>query len=103
MDSGKPMVDAAFGEIMVTCEKIWWLVQQGERYLRPESRSAGTMVGCWVGALLGWWQYGWRGPAGVAAGCQGGLAIGRRVRLRGVSGRQAGRERCGAIAGQACR
>ncbi|KAL4856021.1 Aldehyde dehydrogenase 22A1 [Chlorella vulgaris] len=44
MDSGKPMVDAAFGEIMVTCEKIWWLVQQGERYLRPESRSAGTMM-----------------------------------------------------------
>ena len=94
------MVDAAFGEVIVTCEKIWWLcqvgraggegtahggagrgrcfqatlwrgeklllgrappcpavfllsqaaarfrtaVQEGEKYLRPETRSAGTMV-----------------------------------------------------------
>lgn len=49
IDSGKPMVDAAFGEVIVTCEKIWWLVQQGERYLAPEARSAGTMVSGWVG------------------------------------------------------
>ena len=44
-DSGKPMVDAAFGEVMVTCEKIWWLVKEGARYLRPERRKAGAMVG----------------------------------------------------------
>ncbi|KAL4441818.1 hypothetical protein ABPG77_003734 [Micractinium sp. CCAP 211/92] len=44
IDSGKPMVDAAFGEVIVTCEKIWWLAQQGEQYLKPERRSAGTMM-----------------------------------------------------------
>ena len=49
------MVDAAFGEVIVTCEKIWWLVQQGERYLRPEPRSAGTMVGGWVGWRVACW------------------------------------------------
>lgn len=43
-DSGKPMVDAAFGEVMVTCEKIWWLVKQGRQYLLPERRKAGAMV-----------------------------------------------------------
>jgi acyl-CoA reductase-like NAD-dependent aldehyde dehydrogenase len=43
-DSGKPMVDAAFGEVMVTCEKISWLLREGERYLKPEKRSPGVMV-----------------------------------------------------------
>lgn len=43
-DSGKPMVDAAFGEVMVTCEKLAWLLRQGERYLKPERRSAGSLV-----------------------------------------------------------
>ena len=46
IDSGKPMVDAAFGEVIVTCEKIWWLCAEGERYLRTERRSAGYMVRC---------------------------------------------------------
>lgn len=31
-------------QVIVTCEKIWWLVQQGEQYLKPETRPAGTMV-----------------------------------------------------------
>ena len=43
-DSGKPMVDAAFGEVIVTCEKLWWLIKEGERYLKPEARSASYMV-----------------------------------------------------------
>ncbi|CAK0772335.1 hypothetical protein CVIRNUC_003952 [Coccomyxa viridis] len=43
-DSGKPMVDAAFGEVMVTCEKIAWLLREGERYLKPERRSPGVMM-----------------------------------------------------------
>ena len=38
------MVDAAFGEVMVTCEKIAWLLREGERYLKPERRSPGVMV-----------------------------------------------------------
>jgi hypothetical protein len=47
------MVDAAFGEVMVTCEKIWWLINEGERWLRPESRSSSIMVqdrACWLTA-----------------------------------------------------
>ena len=43
-DSGKPMVDAAFGEVMVTLEKIQWLCAEGERWLAPEARSAGVMM-----------------------------------------------------------
>jgi hypothetical protein len=38
------MVDAAFGEVMVTCEKIWWLVKEGRQYLIPEKRKAGAMA-----------------------------------------------------------
>ncbi|KAL6785877.1 ALDH22 [Auxenochlorella protothecoides x Auxenochlorella symbiontica] len=44
LDSGKPLVDASFGEVLGTCEKIWWLVAEGERYLRPERRSSGYMM-----------------------------------------------------------
>ena len=43
-DSGKPLVDAAFGELMVTCEKAQWLINNGARHLRPEWRSPGRMV-----------------------------------------------------------
>ena len=43
-DSGKAPVDAAFGEVMTTCEKLAWLVGEGERWLRPERRSPGRMM-----------------------------------------------------------
>ncbi len=43
-DSGKAPVDAAFGEVMTTCEKLAWLISEGERWLRPEARSAGRMM-----------------------------------------------------------
>ena len=43
-DSGKPMLDAAFGEILTTCEKIRWLLAEGEKALKPEARSAGAMM-----------------------------------------------------------
>ncbi|CAD7698004.1 unnamed protein product [Ostreobium quekettii] len=43
-DSGKVVVDALFGELMVTCEKFAWLRSEGEKYLRPEKRSAGVMM-----------------------------------------------------------
>ncbi len=43
-DSGKPLVDAAFGEILTTMEKIKWLLKEGERWLRPEKRGAGLMM-----------------------------------------------------------
>ena len=38
------MVDAAFAEVLCTCEKIWWLLREGEKWLRPERRSAGIMM-----------------------------------------------------------
>ena len=28
----------------MTCEKIWWLLRHGERWLKPEKRGAGIMV-----------------------------------------------------------
>lgn len=34
------MVDASLGEIMTTCEKITWLLDEGEKWLKPEYRSA---------------------------------------------------------------
>ena len=44
-DTGKVMVDAILGEIVTTCEKIHWLISEGEKWLKPERRSAGLMVG----------------------------------------------------------
>ncbi|KAH7573478.1 hypothetical protein JRO89_XS03G0156100 [Xanthoceras sorbifolium] len=38
-DTGKTMVDASLGEIMTTCEKITWLLSEGEKWLKPEYRS----------------------------------------------------------------
>ena len=43
-DSGKAMIDAGLGEVLTTCEKIHWLLKEGEHWLRPERRSAGTML-----------------------------------------------------------
>lgn len=37
-DSGKTKLDASMGEIMVTLEKINWIIAHGERALRPSSR-----------------------------------------------------------------
>ncbi|KAK9147058.1 hypothetical protein Sjap_006961 [Stephania japonica] len=43
-DTGKTMVDAILGEIMTTCEKITWLLAEGERWLKPEYRSSGRSM-----------------------------------------------------------
>nr|GEU99937.1 aldehyde dehydrogenase 22A1 [Tanacetum cinerariifolium] len=43
-DTGKTMVDASMGEIMTTCEKIHWLISEGERWLKPEYRSNGRSM-----------------------------------------------------------
>jgi acyl-CoA reductase-like NAD-dependent aldehyde dehydrogenase len=42
-DSGKALLDAIMGEVIVTCEKIHWLIREGQRWLAPESRSVGVM------------------------------------------------------------
>lgn len=43
-DTGKTIVDASMGEIMTTCEKITWLLEEGERWLKPERRSYGRSM-----------------------------------------------------------
>nr|KYP40479.1 Aldehyde dehydrogenase 22A1 [Cajanus cajan] len=43
-DTGKTMVDASLGEIMTTCEKINWLLSEGEKWLKPEYRSSGRAM-----------------------------------------------------------
>jgi len=37
------MLDAILGEVIVTCEKIHWLCNEGERWLKPEKRSPGIL------------------------------------------------------------
>lgn len=43
-DTGKTMVDGSLGEIMTTCEKITWLLSEGEKWLKPEYRSSGRSM-----------------------------------------------------------
>ncbi|KAF3186543.1 Meiotic Sister-Chromatid recombination aldehyde dehydrogenase [Orbilia oligospora] len=39
LDSGKTKVDASLGEILVTVEKLNWLLKSGEAALKPETRG----------------------------------------------------------------
>ena len=41
-DSGKTMLDASMGEILVTLEKIQWTIKHGERALQPSRRPGPT-------------------------------------------------------------
>ncbi|EDQ87590.1 uncharacterized protein MONBRDRAFT_33244 [Monosiga brevicollis MX1] len=43
-DTGKTLVDGAFGEVLVTCEKISWTLQHGEQALRTEYRKTGMIM-----------------------------------------------------------
>ena len=43
-ESGKTFLDALIGEVLVTCEKLVWLAENGEKYLVPEYRSTGRMM-----------------------------------------------------------
>lgn len=44
LDSGKTKVDASFGEILVTAEKLKWTIDHGERALRTESRPTNFLM-----------------------------------------------------------
>ncbi|MCJ1295105.1 Meiotic Sister-Chromatid recombination aldehyde dehydrogenase [Xylographa carneopallida] len=44
LDSGKTKVDASFGEILVTAEKLKWTIQHGEKALRPERRPSNFLM-----------------------------------------------------------
>lgn len=39
----RPVLDSAFGEIITTCSKLEWLIKDGEKHLRPETR-AGNLI-----------------------------------------------------------
>ncbi|KAL2758569.1 hypothetical protein ACRALDRAFT_2033297 [Sodiomyces alcalophilus JCM 7366] len=43
-DSGKTMVDAQLGEILVTAEKLQWTIQHGEEALRPSRRPTNLLM-----------------------------------------------------------
>ncbi|KAI0094447.1 meiotic sister-chromatid recombination aldehyde dehydrogenase [Irpex rosettiformis] len=43
-DTGKTLLDAALGEILTTASKMDWLVNHGERYLKPESRTTNWLM-----------------------------------------------------------
>lgn len=43
-DSGKTLLDAIIGEVLVTCEKLAWLADHGEECLKPEYRGTGRMM-----------------------------------------------------------
>ncbi|KAI0019900.1 ALDH-like protein [Xylariomycetidae sp. FL0641] len=44
LDSGKTMLDAQLGEIMVTCEKLAWTIKHGEAALRPSRRPTNLLM-----------------------------------------------------------
>lgn len=44
LDSGKTRVDALFGEILVTVEKLRWTIKHGEKALLPEKRPSNLLM-----------------------------------------------------------
>jgi acyl-CoA reductase-like NAD-dependent aldehyde dehydrogenase len=43
-DSGKTRENALLGEIWTTCEKFRWMIENGEKHLRPERVSSGLLI-----------------------------------------------------------
>ncbi|KAH9864748.1 hypothetical protein IAQ61_008693 [Plenodomus lingam] len=62
LDSGKTMVDASLGEILVTAEKLRWTIKHGEESLRPEKRETNMLM------MYKWNEVVWE-PLGVVAAC----------------------------------
>lgn len=44
IDSGKTMIDATLGEILVTVEKLTWTIKHGEKALRPSKRPTNLLM-----------------------------------------------------------
>lgn len=44
LDSGKTMIDAQLGEILVTAEKLQWTIKHGEAALRPSRRPTNLLL-----------------------------------------------------------
>jgi len=62
LDSGKTMVDAILGEILVTAEKLRWVIKHGEESLRSEKRPGSLLM------AYKWHEVMWQ-PLGVVAAC----------------------------------
>ncbi|KAF3052190.1 Meiotic Sister-Chromatid recombination aldehyde dehydrogenase [Didymella keratinophila] len=62
LDSGKTMVDAALGEILVTTEKLRWTIRHGEESLRSERRATNLLM------MYKWNEIVYQ-PLGVVAAC----------------------------------
>ncbi|KAF1851699.1 ALDH-like protein [Cucurbitaria berberidis CBS 394.84] len=62
LDSGKTMVDASLGEILVTVEKLRWTIRHGEESLRSERRAGNLLM------MYKWNEVVWE-PLGVVAAC----------------------------------
>ncbi|KAI8934513.1 hypothetical protein NX059_008213 [Plenodomus lindquistii] len=62
LDSGKTMVDASLGEILVTAEKLRWTIKHGEEILKPEKRATNMLM------MYKWNEVVWE-PLGVVAAC----------------------------------
>lgn len=62
LDSGKTKIDACFGEILVTCEKLQWTIKHGESALRPSARPTNLLMSYKSNHVL-------YEPLGVIAAC----------------------------------
>lgn len=62
LDSGKTKIDASFGEILVTVEKLQWTIKYGEQALRPSTRPTNLLM-CYKK------NYVLYEPLGVVASC----------------------------------
>ncbi|PVI06687.1 aldehyde dehydrogenase-like protein [Periconia macrospinosa] len=62
LDSGKTMVDAGLGEILVTAEKLRWVIKHGEESLKSERRPGNLLM------MYKWHEVIWE-PLGVVAAC----------------------------------
>lgn len=62
LDSGKTKIDASFGEILVTVEKLQWTIKHGERALAPSARPTNLLM-CYKNNLVTY------EPLGVIASC----------------------------------
>lgn len=52
LDSGKTMIDASLGEILVTVEKLSWTIKHGEKFLRPSHRGTNLLMAYKKNAVL---------------------------------------------------
>ncbi|KAF2499567.1 aldehyde dehydrogenase-like protein [Lophium mytilinum] len=62
LDSGKTRIDASFGEILITAEKLKWMIDHGETALKPERRPTNFLMMYKVNEVT--WE-----PLGVVAAC----------------------------------